>query len=141
MKLLSYLEARADRRDSHRFLLIERGLDWRSLMCQGVKSFDSRLLIAATIIGLFAAAFFRETDKDTRNLMVGALIAAFAGAWGFYLGSSNNANKADDRAEASTALAHEALKQTKAPERKPDVELEPGQSATVAAAEDERTDR
>lgn len=47
--------------------------------------------------------------------MVGALIAAFAGAWGFYLGSSSGASKANDRADAGLLLASDAVKRLPAP--------------------------
>ena len=138
MNLWQYLDSRGDRREARRLLLIERGLDWRSMIQQTAKGFDARLLIAGTIIALFAIAFLRETDKDTRNLMVGALIAAFAGAWGYYLGSSSGASKAADRADASLQLANNVARQLPPPPAPPPaLELEPGQRATVAAAPDE----
>ena len=98
---------------------------------------DPRFLIAVTIIALFAIAFLREADKDTRNLMVGALIAAFAGAWGYYLGSSNSAQRAGDRQDQALALADRAVKALPVPPivpEPPEVTLEPGQTARVAAA-------
>jgi len=124
-----YLEARADRRDARKLLLIERGLDGRSLAVRTFEALDAKLLIAVSIIGLFAAAYFREADSDTRKLMIGALIAGFAGAWGYYLGSSSTAARANDRADASTALAHDALKQLPKPE--PDIEVQPGERVVV----------
>lgn len=44
--------------------------------------------VAGTIIVGFFAAYFSDPSDET---MKGALIAAFAGAWGFYLGSSQGA--------------------------------------------------
>lgn len=49
---------------------------------------DPRFAIAYTIILGFAAAYIWN-PSETMN---GALIAAFAGAWGYYLGSSNSSN-------------------------------------------------
>lgn len=53
---------------------------------------DPRFVVAFTIILLFAGAYIFH-PSETMN---GALIAAFAGAWGFYLGSSSGAAKASD---------------------------------------------
>lgn len=68
---------------------------------------DPKFLIAYTIILGFGAAYINKPD-DTMN---GALIAAFAGAWGYYLGSSNSSNavreqvgKALDLAAANTPV-------------------------------------
>jgi hypothetical protein len=133
-----YLDSRADRRDARKLLLIDRGLDWRSMFCKGLTSSDPRFLIALSIIGLFAWAFAREVDSDTRKLMIGALIAAFAGAWGYYLGSSSSAAKSGERTDAALALSHEAMKQLPPPTPKPEneLELEPGERATVQAREE-----
>lgn len=49
---------------------------------------DTRAVVALTIIAGFLAAYFSDPHDDT---MKGALIAAFAGAWGYYLGSSKGA--------------------------------------------------
>ncbi len=130
MDLLTYLERRADRRDERQFLLIERGLDNRSLARLTFRTFDAKMLIAASIIGLFAWSLVQETDDATRQLMIGALVAAFAGAWGYYLGSSSTATKANDRADQAMQLGHEALRQLPAP-KQPDVTLAPGESATI----------
>jgi hypothetical protein len=63
---------------------------------------ETKAVVALAIIALFAAAYLHEPTDDT---MKGALIAAFAGAWGYYLGSSKGAsenrealNKALDKA-------------------------------------------
>jgi hypothetical protein len=52
-------------------------------------TFDTRAAIALTIIAAFVAAYFKDPTDDT---MKGALIAAFAGAWGYYLGSSKGSS-------------------------------------------------
>lgn len=88
-------------------------------------------MIALSIIGLFGWAYAKNMNDDT---MKGALIAGFAGAWGYYLGSSNTASRANDRADRGADLAAEALK--KVPDRaapEPDVTLEPGETRTIAA--------
>ena len=54
------------------------------------------------LIGLFAFAYFHNPDDE----LTGSLIAAFSGAWGYYLGSSQGAKDAGDRASKATdALA------------------------------------
>jgi hypothetical protein len=50
---------------------------------------DTRAVVALVIILAFLAAYF----LDPSDTMKGALIAAFAGAWGFYLGSSKGAQE------------------------------------------------
>ncbi len=135
MNVWTYLERRADRKDARQFLLIERGLDNRSLARLTFRTFDAKLLIAAAIIGLFAWSLVRETDASTRQLMIGALVAAFAGAWGYYLGSSSTSARANDRADQAMQLGHEALKMLPAPAKEPDVTLAPGESATIGAKE------
>lgn len=147
MTLWESLEARSRRREARRLalakikvarqrLLIDNGLDWRSLFRSAISASDPRFLVALAIIGLFAWAFAREGDKDTRNLMVGALIAAFAGAWGYYLGSSNNAVRANDRADKATDLSLEAMKAVpKAAEA--DVILKAGETAQAEPIADE----
>lgn len=52
---------------------------------------DGRLIIALLIIVLFAAAYVRFHDNE----MTGALIGAFSGAWGYYLGSSKSSADKD----------------------------------------------
>lgn len=83
---------------------------------------DPKFIIAYTIILGFTAAYIWN-PSDTMN---GALIAAFAGAWGFYLGSSNgsslqreNTSKALDLAVANTAPTP------------PNISLAPGEKKTI----------
>ena len=57
---------------------------WDYLHRQSGK-FDARFIVAMTVIGLFAWAYAENPTDDT---LLGALIAGFAGAWGFYLGSA-----------------------------------------------------
>lgn len=54
---------------------------------------DPKAVIAFAIIGLFGYAYINHPT----DLMAGALIAAFSGAWGYYLGSSQGAGKARDQ--------------------------------------------
>ena len=127
MNIWEYLDRRGERLITRRRLLLEKRLDARSLFRDGIMGTDPRFIIAAVIIGLFAWAFDRA-EGEQESLMTGALIAAFAGAWGFYLGSSSGAKLADHRAD----LALEGMK--KAVEKMPgsdnaDVELEPGETA------------
>jgi hypothetical protein len=94
---------------------------------------DPRFAMAIIIIGLFAWAFARTSDRDTQNLMTGALIAAFAGAWGYYLGSSNGAAQIRDSQEKTIDLARKAVSALPSP-NKPDVVLEPGETAQASQA-------
>lgn len=53
---------------------------------------DTRAAIALLLITAFLVAYFlRPTD-----VMSGALLAAFAAAWGYYLGSSKGASENRD---------------------------------------------
>lgn len=51
----------------------------------------------ALILGFFAAYTLNalRNDNEAMNLMNGALIAAFAGAWGYWLGSSSASSAKD----------------------------------------------
>ncbi len=49
---------------------------------------DVAAIIALAIIAAFIAAYFRSPDNAT---LEGALVTAFAAAWGFFLGSSHGA--------------------------------------------------
>jgi hypothetical protein len=51
---------------------------------------DTRAVIALVIITGFFVAYAQDPSDDT---MKGALIAAFAGAWGYFLGSSKGAHE------------------------------------------------
>ncbi len=90
---------------------------------------DPKFLIAYTIILGFAAAYIDNPD-DT---MKGALIAAFAGAWGYYLGSSNSSNQV--REQVGKALDLAAANAPSPPA--PDVTLAPGETATVGTTKGE----
>ena len=69
----------------------------------------AREFMAFAVVGLFAFAFWRNPTED---LMVGAIIAAFSTAYGFYLGGSKvgadtatkNANTLADAASKSTLV-------------------------------------
>lgn len=82
---------------------------------------DPKFVIAYTIILGFAAAYIFH-PSETMN---GALIAAFAGAWGYYLGSSNSSNAV--REQVGKALDIAAAAQPSPPI--PDVTLKPGETA------------
>lgn len=88
---------------------------------------DPKFVIAYTIILGFAAAYV-SNPSDTMN---GALIAAFAGAWGYYLGSSNSSNVVRD--QVGKALDIAAASQPTPPV--PDVVLRPGETAQAEAAQ------
>jgi hypothetical protein len=84
---------------------------------------DPKFVIAYTIILGFALAYIHE-PSETMN---GALIAAFAGAWGFYLGSSNSSSVIREQAGKALDLA---LSTAPTPPQ-PDIALKPGETATV----------
>lgn len=137
MNLWQLLDARAARRAARHEFLVERGLDNRSLARATFEKLDPRFFIAGAIILLFAFAFARETDQQTRNILVGAIVAAFAGAWGYYLGSSNSASQANDRAERVTEIAHAAMRQQRPPApRNPAEAAEQTADAAVGRAEE-----
>lgn len=69
---------------------------------------DPRLLVSLFIMGLFAWAYAENVADET---MKGAIIAAFAGAWGFWIGSSRTSER-DEQATKNTAAAFEAIKAT-----------------------------
>lgn len=73
---------------------------------------DPRFIIAFTIIlGFFAA--YVHNPSDTMN---GALIAAFAGAWGYYLGSSNSSNSVREQVGKALDIAAAAQPDPKEPQ-------------------------
>lgn len=86
---------------------------------------DPKFIIAYTIILGFAAAYIFN-PSETMN---GALIAAFAGAWGFYLGSSNGSQVVREQMGKVIDLAAAS-----APETKPDVVLKAGETAQAEGA-------
>lgn len=51
---------------------------------------DARFVIAVIVLGMFAWALSVDPDDAT---MKGALIAGFAGAWGYFLGSSSGSER------------------------------------------------
>lgn len=81
---------------------------------------DPRFIIAYTIILGFAAAYYHNPSET----MTGALIGAFAGAWGFYLGSSRGAQTASENTSKALDLAT-----ANSPPTTPDVILAPGETA------------
>jgi ABC-type uncharacterized transport system permease subunit len=63
---------------------------------------DPRLLVTLLLIGLFSYAYIRNPSDD---MMTGAIITAFAAAYGYWLG----ANKGNDKASDNTASAFRAI--------------------------------
>lgn len=55
-----------------------------------VRNFSFRQFITTLIVGGYFVAYFISPGDET---MKGALIAAFAGAWGYWLGSSQGAHE------------------------------------------------
>jgi len=125
MTLLEFLDSHLDRRAAWRLTLLEHRLQ----RTPRPPFFTPQLFIACLVVALFAWALGANPDDDT---MKGALIAGFAGAWGYWLGSSQGSAKANERADHGLAIAHEAMKALPPPP-KADVELEPGDKVTVAA--------
>ena len=89
---------------------------------------DPKFLIAYTIILGFTAAYM----NDPSETMNGALIAAFAGAWGYYLGSSNSSNEVRHQVGQALDLAQ----RTVPPPQEPALEIEPGEKKVIAGKED-----
>jgi hypothetical protein len=131
-----WLDTRAKRRAARQRLLIEHGLDTRSLIKSAIAHVDPKFLIASVIIGIFARAYVLNPD-DT---MKGALIAAFAGAWGYYLGSSRSASLAADRADKSLEVAQDAVKKVPTPPAPPAPPEPPTPSIEVEEAVEEVAD-
>lgn len=76
-----------------------------------VPEVDMRAIVVLIVFALFAWAFGNAPNDET---MKGALIAAFAAAWGYYLGSSRSTTEtrqqitdATNQAREATALARE----------------------------------
>ncbi len=85
---------------------------------------DPRFVISYSIILLFAGAYIYNPDAT----MNGALIAAFAGAWGYWIGSSSGAAKNADNTGKALDLANGAQPNPV----QPDVTLKPGETAQAA---------
>lgn len=88
---------------------------------------DPRFVVAYTIILGFAVAYIHN-PSDTMN---GALIAAFAGSWGYYLGSSSGASNTREQVGKALDLATSLSPST----AKPDVILKPGETAQAKEPE------
>lgn len=131
MRLFEYLEERARRRERRFRALLEAGRPTGILdRLPGWPS--EQFLIAVGILSLFAISYASNTNDET---LKGALIAGFAGAWGYFLGSSDAGKRAGDRADKAIEVAHETARALPSHKSEPDVSLEPGQTATVAAEE------
>lgn len=65
---------------------------------------DPKFIVAYTIILVFVGAYAYHPTET----MTGAIIAAFAGAWGYYLGSSNSSNAVRDQVGKALDIASTA---------------------------------
>jgi hypothetical protein len=65
-----------------------------------------RATVVLLIFALFAWAFYNAPTDET---IKGALIAAFSGAWGYYLGSNVSSREVRDQARRATDQAREAV--------------------------------
>lgn len=72
---------------------------------------SAREIMAFAVVGLFGFAF---VSNPTDQTIIGALIAAFAGAWGFYLGGSKVG--ADTATKNADTLAETARVATTTPQ-------------------------
>jgi hypothetical protein len=70
---------------------------------------DPRVYITAALIGLFGYAYIHNPADEA---MKGALIAAFAAAYGYWIGASRGGSVAQEQAGAAVALAHDAMRST-----------------------------
>lgn len=82
---------------------------------------DPRFIVSLIVMAIFAWAFGANPADDT---MKGALIAGFAGAWGYWLGSSRGAQSQSENVSKALDLAN-----TNSPPAAPDVILKPGETA------------
>lgn len=58
-----------------------------------MKPLSPQLIVTLALIGLFSFAYFKNTDDE---MFKGALIAAFAAAYGYWLGSSSGSKQNGD---------------------------------------------
>jgi ABC-type uncharacterized transport system permease subunit len=82
---------------------------------------DPRFIVTAALIALFSVAYIHNQGDEA---MKGALITAFAAAYGFWLGSSKGAQSQTDNVGKALDLAS-----SNAPPATPDVMLKPGETA------------
>ena len=88
-------------------------MSWRDLIAgfgRGVAAILDRFtiegLIAVGVISLFAIAYFVFPTQQKE----GALIAGFAGAWGYYLGNSAGQKKASEQVGDSLGLTRAVVR-------------------------------
>lgn len=67
---------------------------------------DPRVLVTLILIGLFAYAYIQEPSDEA---MKGALIAAFAAAYGFWIGANQSSAKATENTGDAFAAVREAI--------------------------------
>jgi hypothetical protein len=68
---------------------------------------DMRAVVVLLIFVLFGWGYYNSPADET---IKGALIAAFSGAWGFYLGSNVSSKEIRDQASVATEQARDATK-------------------------------
>lgn len=71
-----------------------------------IPAVDMRAIVVLLIFLFFGVAYAQNPTDET---LKGALIAAFSGAWGFYLGSSRSAGEIRAQADTATKTAREAV--------------------------------
>lgn len=71
-----------------------------------IPAVDMRAIVVLLIFLFFGVAYAQNPSDET---LKGALIAAFSGAWGFYLGSSRSAGEIRAQADTATKTAREAV--------------------------------
>lgn len=71
-----------------------------------LERFDMRAVVVLVIFGLFAWAYGENPGDQT---FTGALIAAFSGAWGYYLGSSNSSKEIRQQVTAAQQQGAQAM--------------------------------
>ncbi len=77
-----------------------------------------RELVALILLGYFGWAFYKNPTNET---IIGALLMAFAGAWGFYLGGSKvGSDTATKNADTVAAQAQSAIPTDTHPENPPE---------------------
>jgi hypothetical protein len=71
-----------------------------------IPAVDMRAIVVLLIFVFFGVAYANNPSDET---LKGALIAAFSGAWGFYLGSSRSAGEIRQQADTATKTARDAV--------------------------------
>jgi hypothetical protein len=106
-----------------------------------VTEFGFREFVAMVLLGYFGWAFYQNPTNET---IIGALLMAFAGAWGFYLGGSkvgsDTATKNADTVAAQAQGATDTAAGKSSPESAQEAAGEVADAA-VAKADEISSDR